>query len=221
MFTHAQQNELRTLFQGKFIFNSDWRASIDGGYYRGLNDNGWNRYGIRLIAQRRLNSMVQFDAGFMYNYVDNNNDTHTAEYRPHQTVKLAYPRFSRMTINHRFRLEEQIIYKSSSNSTNMTSRFRYEIKTKRAFDLTKFIEPRTYYWIASSEITFNFSGHIKGDYGVLERGRHGLGVGYRVNTNTSIEGNSFFQHTHKGLDFYDHSDLFIFNFCIIQSIFVK
>jgi len=218
---NAQQNELRTLFLAKFDFNSDWRGSLDGGYYRGLNGSGWDRYGIRAIAQRRLNSKVQFDAGFMFNHVNNHDGTHTNEYRPHQTVKLAYPRFSRMTINHRFRLEEQIIYRSSTEKTQMTSRFRYELKTKRAFNLEKFIQPKTFYWIASSEITFNFTGHIKGEYNFFERGRHGLGVGYRVNTNTSVESTAYFQHTHKGIDFHDHSDLFIFNFCIVQSIFVN
>lgn len=217
--TKAQQSELRALFSTQLQFNSDWKASLDGGYYGGIGNANWVRWGIRGIAQRRINSLIRVDAGFMYN------NTHTVgitthEFRPHQTVKFSYPRFARMTINHRFRLEEQIITNNIGNDVNISSRFRYEIKTKRAMNLKKFIEPKMPYWIGSMEFTMNFSGHIKGERHLFERGRYGLGAGYRVDTNTSIEATYYFQHTHKSLKFHEHNDLNIFNFCIIRNIFV-
>ncbi len=218
---HAQNNELRTLFLGKFHLKNQWNASIDGGFYKEFGHNRWTRWGIRTIAQNRINSIFVFDVGFMYNYVSNKSGKISQEFRPHQTLKIAYPHLRNMTINHRFRLEEQITHTNITEGTDIRSRFRYEIKTKRNITFMKTIRTREPYWIASGEITFNMTGFSRGINLLVERGRYGAGLGFRLSSSSSIEGTYFYQHTHKSPIYDNKTDCNIFNIQFIHLFYIK
>ena len=142
----AQTQELRTLFLEQISLNANWTTIFDGGYYQGLGDADYTRWGIRNSTRYRLNATFVVDAGFMYNRVNRNEIGFENEFRPHQSLRIAYPRFPHMTINHRFRMEQRFVTHSYEDDTNITSRFRYQVGTRRAFDLSKNIEPKTVYW---------------------------------------------------------------------------
>ncbi|TLX75331.1 DUF2490 domain-containing protein [Labilibacter sediminis] len=215
----AQTQELRTLFLQQISLNHDWTTIFDGGYYQGLGDAEYHRWGLRNSTRYRLNGTFVVDAGFMYNRVNRPEVGIENEFRPHQSLRIAYPRYPHMTINHRFRLEERFITHSYNDKTNITSRFRYQVGTRRAFDPDKNIEPNTMYWKASGEITFNVLGNIIDDYTFFQRGRYGLGLGYQLNTKLSIEGTLYYQRSYNNTNFDDFSDTTIFNFYIRNKIF--
>ncbi len=216
----SQENELRTLFLSKFNLKNQWNASIDGGYYNEIGHNYWTRWGIRGIIEKRINPILNVDCGFMYNYVSRNDGEVTNEYRPHQTLKIAYPHLENMTIKHRFRLEEQFI-QSNKQSVDIRSRFRYEVKTKRNLSFKKNIKTREPYAIASAEVSFNVLGHVKGVNRFFERGRYGIGVGIKLDSYTAIEGTYYLQHSNRSLSHNNKIQCNIFNIQFIHTFFVK
>lgn len=216
----AQKQELRTLYLQQISIDANWSTTFDGGYYKGLADANYWRLGIRNTTKYRLNGTFILDAGFMYNRVDRYENGVENEFRPHQSLHIAYPRFENMTIKHRFRLEEQIVTHSYDAKTDVASRLRYAVSTQRAFDLSKQIEPNTLYWKASGELFFNFIGRlIEGDNNIFQRGRYGVGLGYQFNSKMSVEGMAYYQRTYSDASFHEYSELTIFNFYLKRRVF--
>ncbi len=217
----GQQQELRTLMLEQFNINNNLKTTFDGGYYKGCNLVDWTRWGIRNATSYKINEKISVDIGFMYNRTVTTDESVQNEFRPHQSVKLTAPILPKMKLTHRFRMEEQFYTYNNSEGNKNVSRFRYEIKTKNAFNLKKNIESQTTYWIASSEFFFNPAGKIQDDYILFNRGRYGLGIGYKINNRTALEGSLLYQHTHSNKDFKDYSDIAIFNIYIRNSLFSK
>ncbi len=217
----AQGTELRSLMLEQFKFNSHLTTSFDGGFYKGLIGADYARWGVRNVTSYKLSNAVSVDAGFMYNRTVTSDEVIKNEFRPHQTLKISYPCFSKMVFTHRLRMEEQIFTYNHIRENSTASRLRYEVKTKRAFNLKKSIKPKTPYWMASVEFFFNPAGKIQDEYILFNRGRHGLGLGYKLNSNTTLEGTLLYQHSHNVINFKDRTDVTIFNFYIKNSLFSK
>ncbi|WP_161636235.1 DUF2490 domain-containing protein [Saccharicrinis fermentans] len=215
----AQKQELRTLLQEQFKVSPLWKTSFDGGYYRGYDGVEWTRWGIRNLTAYQLNDHISVDVGVMYNRTATSDQEVKNEFRPHQSIKISYPRLAHMSFSHRLRMEEQFYtYKKAEKSEN-ASRFRYQIKTERNFCTPKKKGVNIAYWIASLEFFFNPVGKLQDDYILFNRGRHGLGVGYQLSAKTSVEGMVLYQHTHNNTSFKDYSDMAIINFSIKNSLF--
>lgn len=216
----AQKQELRTLYLQQISLDADWSTTFDGGYYKGLTNANYTRWGIRNVTKYRLNGTLVLDAGFMYNRVDRYENGVENEFRPHQSLHVAYPRFENMTIKHRFRMEEQFYTHSYNDKTDFATRLRYAVSTQRAIDFKKRIEPNTLYWKASGELSFNFIGRlIEEDKHFFQRGRYGLGLGYQFNSKMSIEGMVYYQRTYSNASFHEYSDLTIYNFYLKRRVF--
>ena len=219
-FLHAQESELRTLLLGKIKLGSRLTTAFDGGHYKGFGGADYSRWGIRNLTAYKLSDVVSVDVGFMYNRTAKPGQVIKNEFRPHQSVKITFPQLNSLVFTHRFRMEEQFLTYSYKEN-DITSRFRYEIKTKRAFSLKKEVEPKTAYWMVSVEFFFNPVGNIEHDHVLFKRGRHGVGLGYKINSKTTIEGALLYQHTHGNTNFKDRSEVTIFNFYIKNSLFSR
>ncbi|WP_430931570.1 DUF2490 domain-containing protein [Saccharicrinis sp. 156] len=217
----AQKQELRVLVLEQFKIDPSWTTTFDGGFYKGYNGADWTRWGIRNLTAYKLSGNVSVDVGFMYNRTATPDKVVQSEFRPHQSIKFMYPRMAHMSFSHRFRMEEQFYTYNRDRENKNASRFRYEIKTKRAFNTNKNIEAKTPYWMASVEFFFNPVGKMEHDHILFNRGRHGIGIGYKLNSKTSLEGTLFYQHTHSNTNFSDYSDIAIFNVYIKNSLFSR
>ena len=217
----AQTEELRTLILTNVNFNYKWSGSVDGGYYKGLNDANYTRWGIRTIARYRINSTFRADLGFMINHVNSKDNGKQNEYRPHQTLLIGYPRLNYMTINHRVRVEEQFYSHTENADDFFNTRLRYELKTQSAFKRNNTIGPKTAYWMASTEVTFNILEKIKNNYKGVERLRTGIGLGYMISSANKIEATVYYQHTYSELSYADSKQVTIFNFYYKHYLFSK
>jgi hypothetical protein len=118
-----------------------------------------------------------------------------------------------MAFSHRFKLEEQFSTYKKEKPNKYASRFRYELKTKRALNNKKNIEPKTPYVIASLELFFTIHDTSKDELALFNRSRHGLGIGYRFNTSTSLESTYYHQHYQE-----KSNNQGIINLCIKNTI---
>jgi len=221
VYGNAQEQEIRTLYLQKFEVNEDWTISFDGGYYNGVNEADYGRWGIRNVTSFKISDAVTIDAGLMYNRIDIPDVGIKNEFRPHQTIKVAFPNNHSLSLKHRFRFEEQFFTYNYQAENNSSTRLRYQIQTKRAFDFSENISAGSAYWMASSELFLNIEGKIQDDYNLLKRSRYGLGLGYKISSATSLEGNIYFQRTYSNTSMEDYSNMAIFNFYIKNTLFAN
>lgn len=217
----SQDQELRTIYVQNIKLDNGWSISLDGGYYKGIKDLDHDRFGIRNVTAYNINNRISIDLGFMFNWIDTHNIGVKKEYRPHQSLTIAYPNNKKLKIKHRLRLDEQFFTFNYDEKSNSSSRLRYRLQTKRNFNFSKTKDTSNSYWVAFGEVFLNIAGKIKDDYNLLKRGRYGIGLGYKLTSNTSLEGNLFYQQTYNNTNLNDFKNMTIFNFNVKNTLFQK
>ncbi|MCL6524895.1 MAG: DUF2490 domain-containing protein [Thermoflavifilum sp.] len=208
--THQQLYWIK--YDGQYTLSPSWKISLEVDDRRFFLHNRQLYWLLpRVSASYTLGDGWRAAIGFTYYLTTNPADpTKSAqvtvpELRPHEELNYRQ-KIGQLILDHRYRLEERWIHKSSATQLipgyQFNFRFRYQLQLAYSI-ISKTDEHGNLTAKLADEIMFNFGHSIV--YNSFDQNRIYLGINYSISTHVQLELDylNWFQQRSTGLQYYD------------------
>ncbi len=152
----------------------------DAGYRSIVNNGTWSRIYVRPSFRYHVNSKLELQTGIGLFYIFNKVKYDQFEVTPWQGFQINWPKLTRISLKHLFKLEERFSFETNNNwASNFEFRFRYKL-----FGKVSFVHASKWYIPFYGELFVPIKGEIQELY--RNKGRAGLGLGYKPDKDWQI-----------------------------------
>ena len=162
-------------FYPHYFINNKLEYYGDAGYRSIVSNGSWSRIYARPSIRYHLHRLIELQAGMGVFYIFNKVKFDQFEVTPWQGFQVNWPKLTRISFKHLFKLEERFSFETNNNwASNFELRFRYKL-----FGKISFVRANKWYIPFYGEFFVPVKGEIKELY--RNKGRVGLGLGYKPN----------------------------------------
>jgi hypothetical protein len=179
-FSFAQEEtdfQTWTDFTTLYHINDKWIYNGDYGIRGLVSDVNWTQAYIHPAVIYRVRAKLRFRGGVRFIFSEEADQSNTFEIRPWQGIRILWPDFDFMIIDHYFRIEERLTWETQSGGFDGNIRLRYRLEGRTANYTFRKIN-QTFYFLASFEIFANAGKAIEETF--VNRNRLVLGIGYLI-----------------------------------------
>jgi hypothetical protein len=180
-------------FYPHFYVNEKLEYYGDIGYRANITDFSWSRIYTRPSVKYHLSETFEMQAGIGLFFFFDSHDHNRLELTPWQGVQVNWPEAERIQVKHLFKIEERMSFTTGSWDMSFSLRARYKLSGN--INIIK--KSRTYLPLYG-EIFLPVNDEIKEVF--RNRGRAGLGIGYKTSKGWRLEFIMNWQSSRSGLE---------------------
>jgi len=167
-------------FYPHYFINKKLEYYGDAGYRSIVSNGSWSRIYVRPSVRYHVHKAFELQAGMGIFYIFNKTKFDQFEVTPWQGFQVNWPKLTRISFKHLFKLEERFSFETNNNwASNFEFRFRYKL-----FGKVSFVRASKWYIPFYGELFIPIKGEIQELY--RNKGRVGVGLGYKPNKEWQI-----------------------------------
>lgn len=143
---------------------------------------------VRVGINYHPSDQVMFTLGYAYAdtypYGDYPAKAAFPEHRLYEQLQLNQPALGRLSLSHRYRLEQRWITFPGLDEAQLLNRARYQLRATVPLTRPK-LDPGTLYAYVYDEILLGFGRHVANN--IFDQNRAGVGLGYKFTKHLAVE----------------------------------